>query len=212
MAVKGTEVVRGSLPLLVCSSAVAVVAAVIGPIVGTSRPAIFVGTFLLATVSLVVVDGAVHFSRAVKWSIIGIIYANLLLSMTPYEGGEFYAFRLFGTKELRLDNLMHGAAAAVAAIAVSEICLACIGVPKARWGLAVVSVLAALGLGALKELLDSALGGIDAEELMWSTGRDLAWNTMGACIVGLVILFVGTTTPRPSTTAGSELPPQSDRR
>ena len=54
----------------------------------------------------------------VRWSIIAIIYSNLILSLTPYERDELYSYRLLGSRELRLDNLMHGVAAAVAALAV----------------------------------------------------------------------------------------------
>ena len=184
--------------LLISTAVVSVLAAIAGPIVGTTRPAVFIATFVAANVSLVVVNSIVGFSTGIRRAIVGIIYANLVLSMTPYSGGEFYGYRLFGSKELRLDNLMHGAAAAVAALAICEICLAAIGVPAMRWGLATVSVLAALGLGSLKELLDIAEGGVDAEELLWSSGRDLMWNTMGASLVGLGILVFGTTHPHRS--------------
>jgi hypothetical protein len=163
----------------------------------------YIGTFVVATLALVLVDGVVRFSRSVRWSIVGIIYANLVLSMTPYAHDELYGYRLFSIKELRLDNLMHGAAAVVATLAVCEVCLVYVGVPKARWGLAAVSALAALGLGSIKELLDILTGWVGAEELMWSTGRDLLWNTMGASAAGIVIAVIGSTHPRPNLRNGA---------
>lgn len=188
MAEQATDARRvPPLPVAVAPAAVLSVAG--GLLSHGGHLASYVVQFAVLTGGFWLADRAVRFSAPLWWAGVGIISANLFMGAVDVHGVEIYDLQP-GAHVTRLDHPMHFVSAAVVTWGAWE-ALGRVVADAARQRLLVVVVagLAALGLGAIKEMSDAITGwDTDPAEVAWSTRWDLIFNTLGAGVAMAVIV------------------------
>jgi hypothetical protein len=145
--------------------------------------------FAALSVALWAVDRVVRLSAALWWACVALIGANLAMGSIYVAGDEIYNLEL-GAHVMRLDHPVHLVSAALMTLVCAEaIERVGDGSDLDRPLVVAMAALAALGLGAVKEMSDAFTGlDTDPTEVVWSTRWDLVFNTIGAAAAATALL------------------------